>query len=103
MIFINRVAKHRDIDQQQTDKILNDSENLFQPVHSPENQIKQTFEYNQPVSFLTTALSRDGTGLQETFQRIKIAGDIHDIFHIEDLDESVTPLLRALVIREKYY
>ncbi|CAF0860039.1 unnamed protein product [Didymodactylos carnosus] len=38
----------------------------------------------------------------ETFQRITIAGDFHDMSHIEDLDEAVGPLLRALVIREKY-
>ncbi|CAF4182503.1 unnamed protein product, partial [Didymodactylos carnosus] len=39
---------------------------------------------------------------REAFQRIKIAGDFHDMSHIEDLGDSVGPLLRALVIREKY-
>lgn len=39
--------------------------------------------------------------LREEFQRIKIAGDLQDMSHIEDLEEVVGPLLRAMVIREK--
>ncbi len=84
------------------DDIPNNLENSFQPTHTPE-RTSQTFGYNQEKSFLTSALSHDKTSLSEVFQRIKIAGDFQDLSHIEDLEESVAPLMRALVIREKYY
>jgi len=96
--FVNRVAQGRNTDQQPIDNI---SENIFQPVITPE-KIDQQFGYEQQPSYLTSALSNDKTSLTETFQRIKIAGDFQDMSHIEDLEESVGPLLRALVIREKY-
>ena len=46
--------------------------------------------------------STDKASLKEAFQRIKIAGDFNDMSHIEDLEEAVGPLLRAMVIREKF-
>ncbi len=98
MFFVNRAAQGRNTDQQPIDNI---SENIFQPVITPE-QINKQFGYEQQPSYLTSALSNDKTSLTETFQRIKIAGDFQDMSHIEDLEESVGPLLRALVIREKY-
>jgi hypothetical protein len=98
-IFVNRAAQGRNIDQQNIDNI---SENIFQPVISPE-QTDQSFGYNNEQSYLTSALSHDKISLTESFQRIKIAGDPHDMSHIEDLEEVVGPILRALVTREKYY
>ena len=97
--ILNRAAQGRNTDQQQNDGL---SENLFQPVLSPE-QTSQSYRYKDQQSYLTSALSQDKTSLNETFQRIKIAGDFQDLSHIEDLEESVGPLLRALIIREKYY
>jgi hypothetical protein len=76
-------------------------ENSFQPVQTPE-RTNRSFGLNEQQSFLTSALSHDKTSLSEAFQRIKIAGDFQDLSHIEDLEESVAPLIRALVIREKY-
>jgi hypothetical protein len=96
--FINRAAQDRETDLQETD-------NFFQAVNSPEkvNQSNNLFEYNQQQSLLTRSLSSDKSSLRESFQRIKIAGDLHDMSHIEDLDDAVSPLLRALVIRETYF
>jgi hypothetical protein len=96
--LINRAAQGRNTDQQNIDNI---TESIFQPVISPE-QTNQSFGYHYQQSYLTSALSNDKASLTETFQRIKIAGDVNDMSHIEDLEESVGPLLRALIIREKY-
>lgn len=52
---------------------------------------------------LSSSLSQERASSNEVFQRIKIAGDFNDLSHVEDLEDSVAPLLRALVIREKYF
>lgn len=92
LICLNRAAQ----DQNPNDTY----EDIFRPVISPE-QPNYPFGYNQQQSYLSSALSHDKTSLSEAFQRIKISGDVHDMSHIEDLEECVAPLLRALIIREK--
>ena len=57
-------------------------------------------EYSQATSVLRP-FSNDKSTMKEAFQRIKIAGDLQDMSHIEDLEDAVGPLLRAMVIREK--
>jgi hypothetical protein len=101
LIAVNRAAQGRNTDQQHADNIAIDPENIFQPIISPE-QTKRSFGYKNQQSFLSRALSHDKTSLNEAFQRIKISGNLNDMSHIEDLEESVGPLIRALVIREKY-
>lgn len=76
-------------------------EHAFQSVDSA-RQSHESSGFDQQKSALGHGLSHDRTCLNEVFQRIKIAGDFHDLSHIEDLEESIGPLLRALVIREKY-
>ncbi|CAF1205886.1 unnamed protein product [Adineta steineri] len=103
----NRAAKDEHTDQQYPNLIEGDADDLFQPVIIPERTHLKTdtsdsFSYKSQQSFLSGALGDDRTSLRETFQRIKIAGGVQDMSHIEDLDDSVSPLLRALVIREKY-
>ena len=76
--------------------------NLFQAL-SPEQsyptiQTSETPEYHQQHS---KSSFHEKLSLGEAFQRIKIAGDFHDMSHIEDLEDAVGPLLRAMVIREK--
>ncbi|CAF3372205.1 unnamed protein product [Rotaria sp. Silwood1] len=102
----NRTVHDRNNDQEPITKLSVDLENAFQAIRTPEciastNQINIPSEYNQQVSFLTRSLSHDTTSLREAFQRIKISGE-SEMPYIEDLDDSVTPLLRALIIREKY-
>lgn len=58
-------------------------------------------ESSAPQSFPRKSIY-DKASLREAFQRIKIAGDFDDTSHIEDLEDAVGPLLRAMVIREKY-
>jgi hypothetical protein len=101
LIAVNRAAQGRNTGQQHADNIAIDPENIFQPVISPE-QSKRSFGFKNQQSFLSRALSQDKTSLNEAFQRIKISGNLNDMSHIEDLEESVGPLIRALVIREKY-
>lgn len=77
---------------------------LFQAL-SPEKlhptiQFNETPEYLPQHSIPKTAL-HEKLSIGETFQRIKIAGDFEDMSHIEDLEDAVGPLLRAMVIREK--
>ena len=75
---------------------------LFQAL-SPEKvyptiQTTETPDYHQQHS---KSSLHEKLSLGETFQRIKIAGDFHDMSHVEDLEDAVGPLLRAMVIREK--
>lgn len=79
-------------------------QNLFQAI-SPEqihscSHIHDATEFTQPAATLRP-FSMDKSSLKEAFQRIKIAGDFQDMSHIEDLEDAVGPLLRAMVIREK--
>ncbi|CAF1202772.1 unnamed protein product [Rotaria sordida] len=102
----HRVTHDRNHDQEYLVKIPTDFENSFQSISTSEsidpiNQINKSFEYYRQESFLTSSLSHDKTSLREVFQRIKISGDSY-MPYIEDLEDSVAPLLRALVIREKY-
>lgn len=66
----------------------------------PTVQFNETPEYHQQHSLPKPPL-HETLSLGETFQRIKIAGDFQDMSHIEDLEDAVGPLLRAMVIREK--
>ncbi|CAF2539815.1 unnamed protein product [Rotaria sp. Silwood2] len=102
----NRTTSNQNNDQENKAEVPDDMENSFQGIVTPEhiastNLSNKPFEYHQQESFLTRSLSNDKTSLSEVFQRIKISGDSH-MPYIEDLEDSVTPLLRALVIREKY-
>ncbi len=93
---MNRAAQGRN-----TDEVPSNLSNSFQAIQTPD-RTSQSLGLNQQESYLTSALSQDKASLTEVFQRIKIAGDFQDLSHIEDLEESVAPLLRALIIREKY-
>ncbi|CAF4996504.1 unnamed protein product [Rotaria sp. Silwood1] len=53
-------------------------------------------------SFVTNVLSNTKHELLNTFKIMKVASDIHDTLFIEDLEDSISPLLRALAIRQKY-
>ncbi|CAF1270229.1 unnamed protein product [Rotaria sordida] len=66
------------------------------------NQTNKTFETEHPTSFSTNVLSNTKRELLHTFKIMKIATDIYDTLFIEDLEDSVSPLLRALAIRQKY-
>ena len=96
LLFMNRAAQGRNVDD-----VPSNLSNSFQAIQTPE-RASRSIGFDQQQSFLTSALSQDRTSLTEVFQRIKIAGDFHDLSHIEDLEESATPLIRALVVREKY-
>ncbi|UJR10172.1 hypothetical protein I4U23_014388 [Adineta vaga] len=100
----NRASKDDHTDQEYNHGLPTDSGSLFEAIISPDRDHvqNQSQEYNQQKSFLSSGICSERTGLAQTFQRIKISGDFHEMSHIEDLDESVSPLLRALVIREKY-
>ncbi|CAF3381575.1 unnamed protein product [Rotaria socialis] len=100
----NRAAHDRNTGQESVVDLTTNFQNAFRPTKSPEptDEMNSACEYHHQQSFLTSSLSHDKTSLNEAFQRIKIAGDFHDMSHIEDLEDSVAPLLRALVIREKY-
>lgn len=78
---------------------------MFQSL-SPEkpyqtSAINESFD-SHPHQTSTRTSIYDKSSLREAFQRIKIAGDFLDMSHIEDLEDAVGPLLRAMVIREKY-
>jgi hypothetical protein len=82
----------------------NSENSLFQGL-SPEQSYpaplpNELSEYNQQKS-LSRPTVPDQSDVREAFQRIKIAGDFQDMSHIEDLEDAVGPLLRAMVIREK--
>ena len=103
---MNRAAQDQNTDRHLTTDVPSiDPTSIFQPVVSPErtHSANPPFELHQQQSFLTNSLSIDRTSLRESFQRIKISGNVNDVSHIEDLEDAVAPLLRALVIREKYF
>ena len=99
------MSQHRGISHPQTDYITTASGNLFQSLHDTEqlDSVTKPLKYDTRLSFLTSALNHDNASLRESFQRIKIAGDFEDCSHIEDLDDSITLLPRALVTSEKYF
>ena len=99
-----RVSNDRNNEKNATVASNNIDPNLFQGV-SPEKATSASatddnLEYNRSSS-IARALMKDKSALREEFQRIKIAGDFQDMSHIEDLEDAVGPLLRAMVIREK--
>jgi hypothetical protein len=100
-----RAAQDRNTDQHSITVPTASGNNLFQ-VHSPEqsyvtSRTNEPFEGQQQKSTPLSS-SYDKANYREAFQRIKIAGDFNDMSHIEDLEDAVGPLLRAMVIREKY-
>jgi hypothetical protein len=101
----HRAAQDRNTDQHGPTVPICSENNLFQAL-SPEQSYPTTrpnesVEYNQQHS-IPGPILHDKPPLREAFQRIKIAGDFQDMSHIEDLEDAVGPLLRAMVIREKY-
>ncbi len=103
--FVYRAAQDRNADQSGTATPANSETNLFQAL-GPE-QSYPTMPFSESVEFtaqhsLPRPSIHEKSSLGESFQRIKIAGDFNDMSHIEDLEDAVGPLLRAMVIREKY-
>ena len=101
-----RAAQDRNTEQHATTATATSENNLFQGL-SPDqayagSRTNDAFESQHQKSIPLSA-SYDKTIYREAFQRIKIAGDFLDMSHIEDLEDAVGPLLRAMVIREKYY
>lgn len=101
----NRAAQDRNIEQHGPTVPEDVENNLFQGL-SPEKayptpRSNESFDYNQQQS-VPGSIKHDKSSAREAFQRIKIAGDVEDMSHIEDLEDAVGPLLRAMVIREKY-
>ena len=85
----------------------NDPGLLFQAVESHDVNLFNSTSVESPdvrrqFSSLSRAVSYERATLRDAFQRIKISGNALDMTNIEDLQESVTPLLSALVIREKF-
>lgn len=104
--FHFRAAQDRNTDQQEFDGLANDPGLLFQPVQSHETHLFNTSnakseDFYPQISSMSRSLSYERATLREAFQRIKISGNAHDMTNIEDLEDSVNPLLNALVIREK--
>ena len=99
-----RAAQDRNTEQQAASIPAAVEQSIFQAL-SPEKSFccshaHDAVEFNEPAPMLRP-FSTDKTSLKEAFQRIKIAGDFQDMSHIEDLEDAVGPLLRAMVIREK--
>jgi len=102
----NRAAQDRLTDQHatttQSDSENNSFEALSQEKSYPTTAADELLNNKQQQS-ITRSSVYDQSSVREAFQRIKIAGDFQDMSHIEDLEDAVGPLLRAMVIREKYY
>ncbi|CAM4860969.1 unnamed protein product [Rotaria socialis] len=104
----HRAAQDRNHDQTSIPESADSANNLFQGVFEKESYPTiETIEIDEPLEStsrqnLPRASIYDKSSLREAFQRIKIAGDFDDMSHIEDLEDAVGPLLRAMVIREKY-
>ena len=101
---MSRAAQDRNTDQQNNTTPSNSEQKQFQAL-SPEQchssgRVNESREGNQQDS-IPRASMNDKSSVREAFQRIKIAGDLQDMSHIEDLEDAVGPLLRAMVIREK--
>ena len=101
-----RAAQDRNTDQQASTIPAEVEQSIFQ-APSPEkpfacSHAHDAAEFSQQPAPMLRPFSTDKASLKEAFQRIKIAGDFNDMSHIEDLEEAVGPLLRAMVIREKF-
>ncbi|CAF0916390.1 unnamed protein product [Adineta steineri] len=101
----HRAAQDRNTDQHAT-TVPSATENILFQALSPEKSypttgLNESLDSNQQQSATRPSIY-DKSSLDEAFQRIKIAGDFTDMSHIEDLEDAVGPLLRAMVIREKY-
>lgn len=95
---VQRAVQNRTVqDSNQTEF---DPQHIFEAIQSCQHS-ERPLDFKIQTSFFHNALSSDTKSLAEAFQRIKIAGNLSDMSYIEDLEESVGPLLRALVIREK--
>ncbi|CAF3742780.1 unnamed protein product [Rotaria sp. Silwood1] len=66
------------------------------------DQMDKTFETVPATSFATNVLSHTKQDLFNTFKIMKITADLYDTLFIEHLEDSVSPLIRALAIRQKY-
>ena len=102
----HRAAQDQNTAQELTDPATDDTDFLFQAILSPEqtggnSQSNEFFQSKAQKSIFNRSLSSDRTSAREVFQRIKIAGNVHDMTHMEDLQDAVSPLIRALIIREK--
>ena len=95
---VQRAVQNRTVQDNNQNEF--DSQHIFESIQSHQHS-ERPFEFKIQQSFFHNALSSDTKSLTEAFQRIKIAGNLGDMSYIEDLEESVGPLLRALVIREK--
>ncbi|CAF4746482.1 unnamed protein product [Rotaria sp. Silwood1] len=71
------------------------------PINSI-NQINKAPETEHATSFATNVLSHTKRDLLDTFKIMKLATDVYDTLFIEELKDSISPLLRALAIRQKY-
>ena len=98
VLSMTRAALDRNTDtEQHVDAITSHIDDLFQAVHVP----SEAYPTREQPSLLSRSSSAYRTNEPESFQRIKIAGDIEDMLNIEDLQDVVSPLLRALIIRER--
>lgn len=100
----NSAAQDRNTEQHAANVPSANDSHLFQAL-SPEKPyatpgMHEPFDSHHTPSVPRSSMHEKST-LREAFQRIKIAGDFHDMSHIEDLEDAVGPLLRAMVIREK--
>ncbi|CAF2480562.1 unnamed protein product [Rotaria sp. Silwood2] len=101
----HRVAQDRNHDENTSTVPINSEDSSLQDLYAKEPHptigTSDLFEDAQRQTLPRTSIY-DKASLREVFQRIKIAGDFEDMSHIEDLEDAVGPLLRAMVIREKY-
>ncbi|CAF3955084.1 unnamed protein product [Rotaria sordida] len=66
------------------------------------NQINKTFETGSTISLATNVPSQAKQDLFNTFKIMKLSADLYDALFIEHLEDSVSPLIRALAMRQKY-
>ncbi|CAF0754118.1 unnamed protein product [Rotaria sp. Silwood1] len=101
----HRVAQDRNHDEHTSTVTITSENDSSQDSYAkephPTPATSELFEHTHRQT-LARASIYDKSSLREVFQRIKIAGDFEDMSHIEDLEDAVGPLLRAMVIREKY-
>ncbi|CAF3336344.1 unnamed protein product [Rotaria sp. Silwood2] len=74
---------------------------ITKPIHLI-NQTNKTLETEPATSLATNVLSHTKQDLLNTFKIMKISSDLYDTLFIEELEDSVSPLIRALAIRQKY-
>lgn len=98
--------KDRQIDEQLPKPASSaDLNHLFEAVSSLEHVTTNELVNNVPnISQVPLSLTRSisvDVNLRESFQRIKIARNVQDMIYMEDLQDAVGPLMRALIIRER--